>query len=104
MKELPDPNILQVSLRQSAPYTVHVHISENDRSTPGSGGVNWKATFDTLHEVGYDGWLMIEAFGLALPELVAATKIWRRMYDTELQLAQDGLTFMKDQVAERWTE
>jgi D-psicose/D-tagatose/L-ribulose 3-epimerase len=92
------------AIRQSAPYTVHVHISENDRSTPGAGGVNWNATFDTLHEVGYDGWLMIEAFGLALPELVAATKIWRRMYDTELQLAQDGLNFMKEQVAQRWTE
>jgi D-psicose/D-tagatose/L-ribulose 3-epimerase len=92
------------AIRQSAPYTVHVHISENDRSTPGSGGVDWKATFDTLQEVGYDGWLMIEAFGLALPELVAATKIWRRMYETELQLAQDGLAFMKDQVAERRTE
>jgi D-psicose/D-tagatose/L-ribulose 3-epimerase len=53
--------------------------------------------------VGYDGWLMIEAFGLALPELVAATKIWRRMYESELQLAGDGLAFMKAQVAQRWT-
>ncbi len=92
------------AIRRSAPYTVHVHISENDRSTPGAGGVNWSATFDTLYEVQYDGWLMIEAFGLALPELVAATKIWRRMYDTEFQLAQDGLAFMKNQVAIRWAE
>ncbi len=76
---------------------VHVHISENDRSTPGSGQVNWQATFDTLAEVGYDGWLMIEAFGLALPALAAATKIWRRMYDSEEQLARDGLAFMKKQ-------
>ena len=30
------------------PYTVHVHISENDRSTPGQGHVAWKETFDTL--------------------------------------------------------
>lgn len=75
----------------------HVHISENDRSTPGQGQVNWQATFDTLAEVGYDGWLMIEAFGLALPALAAATKIWRRMYESEDQLARDGLTFMKRQ-------
>ena len=67
-----------------------------------TGNVRWKKTFDTLHEVGYDGWLMIEAFGLALPELVAATKIWRRMYESEDQLARDGLAFMKSQVAERW--
>ena len=27
----------------------HVHISENDRSTPGTGNVRWAETFDTLH-------------------------------------------------------
>ena len=50
----------------------------------------------------YDGWMMIEAFGLALPELAAATKIWRRMYESERQLATDGLNFMKTEVAKRW--
>ncbi len=46
--------------------------------------------------------MMIEAFGLALPELIAATKIWRRMYESEEQLARDGLAFMKAEVARRW--
>lgn len=77
---------------------VHVHISENDRSTPGQGGINWDASFAALKEVNYDGWLMIEAFGLALPDLAAATRIWRRMYESEEQLAKDGLAFMKS----RW--
>ena len=79
----------------------HVHISENDRSTPGKGSIRWKENFDALHSIGYDGWMVIEAFGLALPELAAATKIWRRMFDTELQLAEEGLKFMKEQVALR---
>jgi D-psicose/D-tagatose/L-ribulose 3-epimerase len=83
------------AIRTCAPYTVHVHISENDRSTPGRGHVPWAATFKTLKETGYDGWMVIEAFGLALPELAAATKIWRRMYSSEEQLARDGLAFMK---------
>ena len=79
-----------------------VHISENDRSTPGSGNVDWDTNFNTLKEVGYDGWMVVEAFGLSLPELVAATKIWRRMYESEEQLASDALGFMKTQVAQRW--
>ncbi len=83
------------AIRSCAEYTVHVHISENDRSTPGQGGVRWAETFQALKETGYDGWMVIEAFGLALPELAAATKIWRRMYDSEEQLARDGLAFMK---------
>ena len=81
---------------------VHVHISENDRSTPGSGNVRWAENFDALKEIGYDGLMMIEAFGLSLERLVPATKIWRRMYQSERQLAADGLKFMKDEVAKRW--
>jgi D-psicose/D-tagatose/L-ribulose 3-epimerase len=89
------------AIRTAAPHTVHVHISENDRGTPGEGHVNWKETFDTLKEVGYDGWMVVEAFGLALPEISAATKIWRRMYKSEEQLATDALKFMKSETSKR---
>jgi D-psicose/D-tagatose/L-ribulose 3-epimerase len=80
----------------------HIHISENDRSTPGAGNVNWEKNFAGLSEIKYDGWLVIEAFGLALPELAAATKIWRRMFESELKLAEEGLAFMKAQVAKKF--
>ncbi len=90
------------AIRACADVLCHVHISENDRSTPGTGNVRWAENFDTLKAINYDGWLMIEAFGLALPELAAATKIWRRMFDSEEQLARDGLAFMKAEYAKRW--
>lgn len=90
------------AVRACSGLLAHVHISENDRSTPGKGNVRWAENFDTLKAIGYDGWMMIEAFGLALPELAAATKIWRRMFDTEEQLVRDGLAFMKAEVAQRW--
>ena len=94
-KNIPD------AIRAAAPWTVLVHISENDRSIPGTGHVHWQETFDTLHEVGYDGWLVVEAFGLALPNIAAATKIWRKMFPSEDQLATDALAFMREQVARR---
>jgi D-psicose/D-tagatose/L-ribulose 3-epimerase len=90
------------AIRTAGPQLTHVHISENDRSTPGTGGIPWAATFDALKQVGYQGWLVVEAFGLALPALVAATKIWRRMFDSEEQLARDALAFMRREVAKRW--
>ena len=90
------------AIRNLKDCLVHVHISENDRSTPGQGNVRWSENFDTLREIGYDGLLVIEAFGLALDRLVPATKIWRRMYESERQLAADGLRFMKREVAKRW--
>ncbi len=83
------------AVKACADQMVHVHISENDRSTPGEGGINWDASFQALKDVKYDGWLMIEAFGLALPDLAAATRIWRRMFPSEEHLATKGLAFMK---------
>lgn len=80
---------------------VHIHISENDRSTPGKGNIRWKDNFDAIVQSGYNSWLVIEAFGLALPELAAATRIWRRMFDDELTLAKEGLEFMRQQIADR---
>ncbi len=90
------------AIRALKDLLVHVHISENDRSTPGQGNVRWDQNFDTLHEIGYDGTMVVEAFGLALEKLVPATKIWRRMYESERQLATDALKFMKTEVAKRW--
>jgi D-psicose/D-tagatose/L-ribulose 3-epimerase len=89
------------AIRACKDYTIHVHISENDRSTPGQGNIAWDESFDTLKETGYDGWLTIEAFGGSLPALAAATKIWRQMYESEEQLATDGLKFMKTEWAKR---
>lgn len=68
----------------------HVHISENDRGTPGAGNTPLAETLQALKAAGYDRWLTIEAFGLALPELAAATKIWRRFFESEEQLVRDG--------------
>jgi D-psicose/D-tagatose/L-ribulose 3-epimerase len=92
---------IREAIRTAGPYLGHVHISENDRSTPGQGNVRWAENFDAILETGYDGWMVVEAFGLALPSIAAATKIWRRMYQTEEQLARDALAFMKSEVAKR---
>ncbi len=76
---------------------VHVHISENDRGTPGTGHVHWAETFRTLRKVKYDGWMVIEAFGRALPELAAATRVWRDLFPSAEEVYTQGLRFMKEQ-------
>lgn len=83
------------AIKECADQTVHVHISENDRSTPGEGNVDWATSWNTLKEIGYKGPFVVEAFGLALPDLAAATKIWRRMYPNEDYLCENALKFMK---------
>jgi D-psicose/D-tagatose/L-ribulose 3-epimerase len=75
----------------------HVHISENDRGTPGRGQVNWSGTFKALRSAGYDGWLTVEAFGRALPALVAATKVWRDLSTSPDEVYTEGLKLIKEQ-------
>jgi D-psicose/D-tagatose/L-ribulose 3-epimerase len=83
------------AIRAHADSFALVHVSENDRSIPGRGQVRWADTFAALKGAGYDGPLVVEAFGLALPDLSAATRIWRRMFDDELALAREALEFMR---------
>jgi D-psicose/D-tagatose/L-ribulose 3-epimerase len=68
----------------------HVHISENDRGTPGRGHIDFPAALRALKSSGYDGWLTIEAFGRALPELAAATRVWRDFFPTPTQVYREG--------------
>lgn len=68
----------------------HVHISENDRGVPGRGNIPWAEMFSAIRGSGYDGWLTIEAFGRALPDLAAATKIWRDLSESPEAVYRDG--------------
>jgi D-psicose/D-tagatose/L-ribulose 3-epimerase len=78
---------------------VHVHISENDRGTPGTGHVSWDETFRGLRKIKYDNWLVIEAFGRALPALAAATKVWRDLFPSAEEVYAQGLRFIKEKWA-----
>ena len=90
-----EKNISQAIASMEDTY-VHVHISENDRGTPGSGHVHWDETFKALRKAKYDGWLTIEAFGRALPDLAAATKIWRDMFPSPEDVYGNGFKFIKE--------
>ncbi|QVL33117.1 sugar phosphate isomerase/epimerase [Telmatocola sphagniphila] len=78
----------------------HVHISENDRGTPGTGQVHWDTAFKALREVGYDGWFVIEAFGRALPDLAAATRVWRDLFPSPSEVYTQGIQFIRNKWAE----
>lgn len=83
------------AIRKHGRVIKHFHCSANDRGIPGQDHVDWSGTFQALHEVGYDGWLVIEAFGRALPGLAAATKIWRDLFADALDVARKGVPFVR---------
>ncbi|MGH6926646.1 MAG: sugar phosphate isomerase/epimerase family protein [Propylenella sp.] len=77
----------------------HVHFSENDRGTPGKGHVPWGPTIRALKRGGYQGWCVIEAFGQALPDLAAATRVWRDFFPSREEVYRFGHDFLRDEWA-----
>ncbi len=84
------------ALRQNLRWINHFHVSANDRGTPGKDHVPWAEIFSVLKENGYDGWLTIEAFGRALPDLAAATRVWRDFFPHREEVYTFGYHFIRD--------
>lgn len=75
---------------------VHMHCCENDRGAPGSGHVDWDGVFKAIHEVNYDGWVVIESFVPAIEAIAKAAAIWRELGPGGADaVAVDGLKFLK---------
>ena len=81
---------------RNASEVVHIHISENDRGVPGRGHIPFKETFKAIKASGYDRWLTIEAFGRGLPELAAATRVWRDFAESPEAYYRDGYRCIRD--------
>lgn len=80
----------------AAGHLSHVHISENDRGTPGTGHARIRETIAALQDLGYDGWLTIEAFGRGVPELAAATRVWRDFFADPMEVVHEGHAYIRD--------
>jgi len=74
----------------------HVHISENDRGTPGRGHAKIRETIALLKRLGYDDWLTIEAFGRGVPELAAATRVWRDFFADPSEVYSEGYRLIRE--------
>ncbi|MBD0258508.1 MAG: sugar phosphate isomerase/epimerase [Cytophagales bacterium] len=89
---------LRTAIQTVAPVLAHVHISENDRGTPGDGHVPWDETFATLAAINYQGWLTIEAFTRSDPDFANAINVWRE-FSEPWDMARNGFTFIKQMKA-----
>ena len=93
--EDPDPRSALVGIKSAIN---HVHLSESHRGTLGTGQVNWDANFAALREIDYNGWLVIEAFGTADPNLAAAANVWRNAFVCEEEVYLKGIDFIRERL------
>ncbi len=86
------------AIKTIAPVLVHVHLSENDRGTPGSGHINFREALVTLKEIGYDGWMTVEAFSRSDPSFANAINVWRE-FSPAWDIAESGHAFLRREIA-----
>jgi D-psicose/D-tagatose/L-ribulose 3-epimerase len=87
---------LPKAFSENAAEIAHIHVSNNDRGIPGRGHIDFQTIFRTIKSNGYDGWLTIEAFGRALPELVEPTRVWRDFFKRPDDVVTEGYEFIRE--------
>ncbi len=87
---------LSKAFSENAAEIAHIHVCNNDRGVPGRGHIDFKSIFRAVKTSGYDGWLTIEAFGRALPELIEPTRVWRDFFKQPEDVVTEGYQFIRE--------
>ncbi len=83
------------ALTATMPQVSHIHISENDRGTPGRGHAPILPAIAAARAAGYTGWLTVEAFGHALPDIAAATRVWRPLFGDTTEVFTEAIALIR---------
>ena len=86
-------NIEEDSFREAiltaGKYLGHFHLGEANRKCPGEGRLPWQEIADALHEIGYDGTVVMEPFVIKGGGVGHDIKIWRDMVEDTTEAALD---------------
>ncbi len=57
--------------------------------------MGWPEVAAALHDIDYDGPVVIESFSAQIESIARAAAIWRPLAPSQDELAQDGLAFLQ---------
>ena len=72
-----------------------IHMTESNRGMLGEGNVNWNDLFKALHEINFEGNLVLENFSSFVPSLADAVSLWQSSDYNAEDLAKGSLEFMQ---------
>jgi len=81
----------------AADYRInHVHFSENQRGTLGTGMVDWIGTVKALKKINYQNWIMVESFSNDVPPLSEKAHVWRNCFRSKKEVYTKGIGFVRN--------
>jgi len=72
-----------------------LHACENDRGVPGGGLVPWESLFSGLREVGFDGYVIMEAYNSTVPGFAWQRAMFHDVCPDGSAFVRQGLAFLK---------
>jgi D-psicose/D-tagatose/L-ribulose 3-epimerase len=91
-----EEKVPEEAVRNTGKYLFHLHAPENDRGTPGTGHVNWKAVADSLKQIDFNGYVVMESGSPKVEEVAALGAFWRKYDYSQDKMAVEGLHFLKE--------
>jgi D-psicose/D-tagatose/L-ribulose 3-epimerase len=73
----------------------HVHFSESQRGTLGTGLVDWIGTVRALKKINYQNWIMVESFADDVPPLSEKAHVWRNCFHSKMEVCEKAYGFVR---------
>ena len=96
---------LPSAVRAAGPLLGHLHVGENNRKLPGMNNtIDWKALAGALHDINYQGNVVMEPFLIAGGSVGYSIRVWRDLSDAANDKTMDqyiakSLRFLKKSFA-----
>ena len=84
---------LRVGLQEAA-QRIHP-VRPDYQDLPIEQGFDWPAIAAALRQSSYDGWVTAETFTASIPEIAAATAIWRPIVPDPWTYARESMETMR---------
>ena len=76
-----------------------MHMCENNRGVPGPGLVPWPDVFRGLKDIGFDGYVLFEAYNSAVGDFAFERAMFHNVCPDPAVFVQDGMKFLKQGLA-----
>lgn len=82
-------------LHQVASRLWGIHACENNRGVPGRGIIPWASIFQSLHAMGFTGYMMLESYNSSIDDFAFERGMFHNVCPNAVAFVHEGITFLK---------
>ncbi len=87
------------AIRSTGSRLYALHACENDRGIPGGGLIPWQSIFETLHAIGFDGYVGLEGYNSGIGDFAYRRGMFHNVCPDGAVFVRQGIAFLRDMEA-----